>query len=111
MHRLVPPSRTLLVLAVVIIYASTYAGAGTNAATPVEQPAAAHVRVADDPTCLEQRGSVSAWMEGQITYRSLPGIVVGVERSGARLGQGVRLRGHGSPQTDDHRDEVPDGIA
>jgi hypothetical protein len=56
MHRPVLPSRTPLALAVVIIYASTYAAAGPNAATPVEQPATTHVRVADDP---EVAGSIA----------------------------------------------------
>jgi hypothetical protein len=47
MHRLVVPSSTPLVLAVVITYASTYPKAGPDPAT-VEQPAATDVRVADD---------------------------------------------------------------
>ena len=77
MHRLVVPSSTPLVLAVVIMYASTYPKAGPDPAT-VEQPAATHVRVADDPEVLGAERLFSAWMDGQIAYRSLPGVVVGV---------------------------------
>ena len=77
MHRLVLHSRTPLALAVVILYASTYPKAGPDPAT-VEQPAATHVRVADDPEVLGAERLFSAWMGGQIAYRSLPGVVVGV---------------------------------
>jgi len=77
MHRLVLALRTPLALAVVIMYASTYPAAGPDPAT-VEQPAATHVRVADDPDVLGAERLFSAWMEGQIAYRSLPGVVVGV---------------------------------
>jgi D-alanyl-D-alanine carboxypeptidase len=77
MHRLVPASRTPLALAVLIMYASTYPAARPDPAT-VEQPAATHVRVADDPDVLGAERLFSAWMEGQIAYRSLPGVVVGV---------------------------------
>ena len=77
MRRLVLPSRTPLALALVIMYASTYPAAGPDPAT-VEQAAATHVRVADDPEVLGAERLFSAWMEGQIAYRSLPGVVVGV---------------------------------
>ena len=71
MHRLVVPSRIPLVLAVVIMYASTYPKAGPDPAT-VEQPAATHVRVADDPEVLGAERLFSAWMDGQIAYRGAP---------------------------------------
>src|SRR5262245_51792427 len=35
-------------------------------------------RVADDPDVLAAQRLFSAWLEGQIAYRGLPGIVVGV---------------------------------
>ena len=71
MHRLVVPSSTPLVLAVVIMYASTYPKAGPDPAT-VEQPAATHVRVADDPEVLGAERLFSAWMEGQIRINRSP---------------------------------------
>ena len=35
-------------------------------------------RIANDPEVLGQQRLFSAWLEGQILYRDLPGIVVGV---------------------------------
>src|SRR5688572_23196989 len=45
-------------------------------ATPRSDATAA--RVANDPDVLAQQRLFSAWMNGQIEYRELPGIVVGV---------------------------------
>src|SRR5688500_15771906 len=42
------------------------------------QPPAASSRIASDPDVLGAQRLFSAWLEGQITYRGLPGIVVGV---------------------------------
>jgi len=92
MYRLVPPSRTPLALAIAVI-AFTCAAAVPGASTPAGQPATAHAGVAalrqaqggpeqgrraDDPDVLGAERLFSAWMEGQIAYRGLPGIVVGV---------------------------------
>jgi len=78
MHCLLRSARAPLALAIVIFYASAHAAAGPDAATPAEQLAATRARIADDPDVLGAERLFSAWMEGQIAYRSLPGIVVGV---------------------------------
>ena len=49
-----------------------------GASAPAGQPAAARAAVAGDPDVLGAERLFSAWMEGQIAYRGLPGIVVGV---------------------------------
>src|SRR6185436_7178624 len=49
-----------------------------GASTLTEQPAIAHKDVADHPDVLGAERLFSAWMDGQIAYRGLPGIVVGV---------------------------------
>ena len=43
-----------------------------------QSPQPAGANVATDPDVLGAERLFSAWMEGQITYRGLPGIVVGV---------------------------------
>jgi CubicO group peptidase (beta-lactamase class C family) len=45
---------------------------------PVELPAQSGVNVAADPDVLGAERLFSAWLEGQIAYRGLPGIAVGV---------------------------------
>ena len=78
MYRLVPPSRTPVTLAGAAIAACTIAAALLGAAMPDGQPAAARAAVAADPDVLGAERLFSAWMEGQIAYRGLPGVVVGV---------------------------------
>lgn len=54
-------------------------GAATLGATPLAaQPAAAQSRVAADPDVLGAERLFSAWVEGQLAYRGLPGVAVGV---------------------------------
>jgi len=43
-----------------------------------QQPVAAATTIADNPEVLAAQRLFSAWMEGQIAYRGLPGIAVGV---------------------------------
>jgi D-alanyl-D-alanine carboxypeptidase len=78
MHRLVPPSRMPLMLGIAVIAAWAFAAARPAASTQEGTPAAAHAKVAADPDVLGAERLFSAWMEGQIAYRGLPGIVVGV---------------------------------
>ncbi len=66
MHRLVPPSRTCLALAIALVaVACSTAVRGASG-------------LADDPDVLGAERLFSAWMDGQIAYRGLPGVVVGV---------------------------------
>ena len=46
--------------------------------SPSARPADAVARVANDADVLAQQRLFSAWMNGQIEYRQLPGIVVGI---------------------------------
>src|SRR5207245_10963462 len=78
MYRLVPPSRTPLALGIAVIAARTIAAAIPAAFAQTGQPAAAHAGVAGDPDVVGAKRLFSAWLEGQIAYRGLPGIVVGV---------------------------------
>src|SRR5437867_12707340 len=78
MYRLVPPSRTPLALGIAVFAFTCAAAMPGSASTPAGQPATAHEGVADDPDVLGAERLFSAWMEGQIAYRGLPGIVVGV---------------------------------
>ncbi len=77
MYRLLPSSRTPLALGIAVV-AFTCAAAMPGASTPAGQPATARAAVAGDPDVLGTERLFSAWMEGQIAYRGLPGIVVGV---------------------------------
>jgi len=74
----VPPSRAPLMLVVAVVAACTFAAVAPRAATPDEERAAAAGGVAADPDVLGAERLFSAWMDGQIAYRGLPGIVVGV---------------------------------
>ena len=60
--------------------AAIIAIAASGAATLLAQsaPKAATINVANDPDVLGAERLFSAWMEGQIAYRGLPGIAVGV---------------------------------
>ena len=78
MCRSVPPSRTPLTLGIAVIAACTVAPAIPGSSTQAGLPATAHAGVAGDPDMLGAERMFSAWMEGQIAYRGLPGIVVGV---------------------------------
>jgi CubicO group peptidase (beta-lactamase class C family) len=91
MYCLVPPSRAPLALGIAVIVAC--AAAMPDASTQAGSPAAARAevaarrqaqggpeqrRTAADPDVLGAERLFSAWMEGQIAYRGLPGIVAGV---------------------------------
>jgi CubicO group peptidase (beta-lactamase class C family) len=61
--------------------AAIFAFAASVAATSLlaqAAPKAATINVANDPDVLGAERLFSAWMEGQIAYRGLPGIAVGV---------------------------------
>ena len=75
MNRLIPPTRRSVAL---IVTVWTVAAAMPGASTPTGQSAATHLRPATDPDVLGAERLFSAWMEGQIAYRGLPGVVVGV---------------------------------
>ena len=77
MYRVVPPSRKRLALGIAVIAVCTCATAIARATAPAGE-VAAHEGVAVDPDVLGAERLFSAWMEGQIAYRGLPGIVVGV---------------------------------
>ncbi len=74
----VPPSRIRLTLVVAVVAACAFAAAVPRAATTGKESAAAAGGVAADPDVLGAERLFSAWMDGQIAYRGLPGIVVGV---------------------------------
>ena len=78
MDRLVLRPRTPLALVAAVIVASAVAAAIPVASTPAGQPAAARTGGSSDPDVLGAERLFSAWMDGQIAYRGLPGIVVGV---------------------------------
>jgi CubicO group peptidase (beta-lactamase class C family) len=77
MYRVVPPSRKRLALGVAVIVVCTCATAIPRATVSAGE-GAAREGVAADPDVLGAERLFSAWMEGQIAYRGLPGIVVGV---------------------------------
>ena len=66
MHRLVPRSRPSLALAVAVI--AVMCAAGVRGASGL----------AEDADVLGAERLLSAWMDGQLAYRGLPGVVVGV---------------------------------
>jgi len=79
---------TPVIRAIVLAAAVAVASAGTVALSPfavrlhaqsqAPAPAPRATNVATDPDVLGAERLFSAWMEGQIAYRGLPGIVVGV---------------------------------
>lgn len=70
---LLPLAMSLLL----IVFASTSTAQSTSpASTPVVR--VEPVNIANDPDVLAATRLFSAWMEGQISYRGLPGAVVGV---------------------------------
>jgi D-alanyl-D-alanine carboxypeptidase len=58
--------------------AVAFASASVAAQSPAPAPPSRPTTVADDADVLGAERLFSAWMEGQIAYRGLPGIVVGV---------------------------------
>ncbi len=93
MYRLVPPSRSPLTFGLVVIAACAIAAANPGPSAQARLPVSADAEVAavrqaqggpeqrrsaDDPDVLGAERMFSAWMEGQIAYRGLPGIVAGV---------------------------------
>ena len=66
MHRLGPRSRTSLALAVAVV--AVMCAAGVRGASGL----------AEDADVLGAERLFSAWMDGQLAYRGLPGVVVGV---------------------------------
>lgn len=78
MCRLVRTPRTLQPLIIAVIAACTVAAAIPRASTLAVQPASARAGVAGHPDVLGAERLFSAWMEGQIAYRGLPGIAIGV---------------------------------
>jgi len=66
MHRLVPRPRRSLALAVAVV--AVMCAAGVRGASGL----------ADDADVLGAERLFSAWMDGQLAYRGLPGVVVGV---------------------------------
>jgi CubicO group peptidase (beta-lactamase class C family) len=72
-----PLPRTSLALGIAVIAACTVAADIPGAATSAGQTAA-RPAVARDADVLGAERLFSAWMEGQIAYRGLPGIAVGV---------------------------------
>src|SRR4030088_254161 len=77
MHRAVRTRRTPRALVIAVIAAWTFAAVIRAAPALAAQPAAARAGVAGDPDVLGAERLFSAWMEGQIAYRGLPGIAVG----------------------------------
>lgn len=69
--------RTASAVAVALLLA-TGAGAQTPGDTAATRPAASGAGVARDPDVLGAQRLFSAWLEGQLAYRGLPGVVVGV---------------------------------
>src|SRR6478752_1548381 len=78
MYRLVPRPRTPLALGFAVMAVCTMAAVIPRASAPAGQPAAAHAGLAGNPDVLGAERLFSAWIEGQIAYRGLPGVVVGV---------------------------------
>ncbi len=66
--------RLLSMLALAVALASS----SVHAQSPPPAPTSRATNVADDPDVLGAERLFSAWMDGQIAYRGLPGIVVGV---------------------------------
>src|SRR5262249_47214476 len=78
MYLLIPLPRTHLALAIAAIAACTVAVAIPGASRLAGEPAAVRAALDGDPDVLGAERLFSAWMEGQMAYRGLPGVVVGV---------------------------------
>src|SRR5437588_4222022 len=61
-----------------LIALSTLAAPVSRASARAGQPDRPHSRVADNPDVLGAERLFSAWLDGQLEYRGLPGVVVGV---------------------------------
>jgi D-alanyl-D-alanine carboxypeptidase len=70
------PSRSLRRLAAIAIVSGV--GFGVESSPVAAQSAVTSSRAAGDPEVKGAQRLFSAWLEGQIAYRGLPGIVVGV---------------------------------
>ena len=68
--------KSVMMTARVLVFA--FAVAATPLAAGAQAPPSTSAKVATDPDVLGAERLFSAWMEGQIAYRGLPGIVVGV---------------------------------
>ena len=69
-------------------------------------------RIASEPDVQGARRLFSAWLEGQMLERGLPGVAVGVvARPGAGVGRWLRVGGFRGQDPDDATDQVPDGVA
>ena len=66
---------------IAFVIAFALALAVPRASMPQEPHGAARPHVAADPDVLGAERLFSAWMDGQIAYRGLPGIVVGVSEA------------------------------
>ena len=112
MYRLVPRPRSPLAFGFAVTAACTMAAAIPSASRrPVSQPPLTR-GLADNPDVLGAERLFSAWIEGQIAYRGLPGNRRRRrERPGARLGGGLRLRRCQREDADDADHEVPHGVA
>ena len=75
---LVPGPRTALAIGVAVVIATIVTVATPDVSTQNGTAAVAHKDVAADPDVLGAERLFSAWMEGQLAYRGLPGVVVGV---------------------------------
>src|SRR6185503_12908305 len=61
-----------------VVLAVALASSAVIAQSQAPEPASRATNVASDPDVLGAERLFSAWMDGQIAYRGLPGIVVGV---------------------------------
>src|SRR5258708_55867 len=71
-------ARTHRPLILAVLAACVLTAAISGASALAAQSTAARLRVGDNPDVLGAERLFSAWMEGQIAYRGLPGIAVGV---------------------------------
>jgi D-alanyl-D-alanine carboxypeptidase len=65
-------------LGILLCFMGTSAAAQSSTTTSATSVASATSKVAADPDVQGAQRLFSAWLEGQIAYRSLPGVVVGV---------------------------------
>ena len=85
--------------------------AAPHSSLRAQAPAAA-ANVARDPDVLGAERLFSAWLEGQILYRHLPGIAVGVVADQELIwATRIRLCRHRQEGGDDAADQVPHGVA
>ncbi len=73
-HRIHARRASLTSLGLAVVFAS----ASVAAQSPTPAPPSRTTNVADDPDVLGAERLFAAWMDGQLAYRGLPGVVVGV---------------------------------